>query len=127
MPKTTPNPQSQKPVETVERAAPQFVRCELSKAQREELKLWADGQNVQDLMKWVNAKVVGGHVVSVRSNELGYQCSCTGSREVSGHMGLSLVARASSPVRALMSCWYRDTVILEGKWETASKFDELDF
>jgi hypothetical protein len=89
--------------------------------------MWAEEAEDIDLLSWMEKRVEQGHVLSIRSNEVGYQASLTGHREASGHQGISLVARASTPKRALYGCWYRDEVVLSGKWPVQNTVDELDF
>jgi hypothetical protein len=107
--------------------APRFVRCDLSPQQKVALTMWAADAEETDLLKWVEVRVTLGHVLSIRSNEVGFQCSLTGGTEGSGHLGVSLVARASTPLRAVYACWYRDEVVLEGKWPVSNTLDELDY
>jgi hypothetical protein len=78
-------------------------------------------------MAWIDGRVGLGHVISLKSADVGYMCSLTGERESSGHMGVSLVARASTPVRALRSCMYKDEMVLQGQWPATSRLEELDY
>src|SRR5216683_1964720 len=129
MPKTTPNPTAteQKALAKMNGNGPQFVRCELNKAQKEQLVHWASETDTEDAVKWLFAKAESGHVVSLRTNEVGYQCSVTGVFESSGHNNQSLVARASSAERALYAAMFRVVVVLEGIWPISNRLDELDF
>lgn len=107
--------------------APRYVRCELTKDQKAALAVWAEEAEDVDLIKWLDGRISSGHVFSLKSLPTGYQASLTGDREASGHFGISLVARASTPLRALYSCWYKDELVLQGVWPSAGSLDELDF
>jgi hypothetical protein len=106
---------------------PLFVKCELSAEGKRKLAEWAETAEEQDMLKWLELMVTRGHTISVRSNEVGFQCSVTGSTEASGHHNKSLVARASTPLRALYSAWYRDQIVLQGVWTVVDRLTELDF
>jgi hypothetical protein len=128
MPKTTPRAEAvttEKPWNPKD--APRFVRCELNFDQKALLVTWAGELEDIDLLKWLEGRVMSGHTLSVRLNEVGYQCSLTGTREASGHVGMSLVARASTPLRALQGCMYRDELVLTAGWPISSLMSELDF
>jgi len=127
VPATTKKPTEQ-PAKTWDRKeAPKYVRCELNKEQKSALAAWAEEAEDVDLIKWLDGRIGSGHVFSLKSLSVGYQASLTGDREASGHYGVSLVARASTPLRALYSCWYKDEFVLQGVWPSAGSLDELDF
>lgn len=127
MPKTTPAPIKHDIPTKSNGNGPQFVKCDLSAEQKRLLADWAETAEDVDMLKWLELHVQMGHVVSIRSNEVGYQCSVTGVTEGSGHMNKSLVARASTPLRALYSAWYRDEIVLKGQWTVIDRLTELDF
>jgi len=129
MPKTqqAPTPTEQKALAKLNGSGPQFVRCELSKDQKQQLIHWAHETDTEDAVKWMFQKAESGHVVSLRTNEVGYQCSVTGVFESSGHNNQSLVARASSAEKALYAAMFRDVVVLAGIWPVSNRLDELDF
>lgn len=106
---------------------PLYVRCDLNAEQKRLLAEWTEQQEDMDLIKWVNTVVTLGHTVSIRSNQVGYQCSLTGTSEQNGHHNKTLISRASTPIRALYSVWYKDEIVLKGKWEVADRLAELDF
>lgn len=127
MPKTTPKPAEQ-PVKTWDRKeAPKYVRCELSKEQKTALAAWAEGCEYIDLIAWLDGRINSGHVFSIKSIPVGFQASLTGDREASGHYGVSLVARASTPTRAIYSIWYKDEFVLQGVWPSSGSLEELDY
>jgi hypothetical protein len=126
MPKTTPKAEA--PAKAWDpKDAPKFVRCELTAAQKALLTTWAEELEDMDLLKWVDSMVSNGHTLSIKSAEVGYQCSLTGVREASGHAGMSLVARASTPLRAVYGCMYRQSEVLKGPWPVTSALADLDF
>src|SRR6185312_6341972 len=107
MPATTPRPKDAPDKKWDRKDAPRYVRCDLNVQQKEALRAWGGELEEQDLLKWIDGRVSLGHVISLKGADVGYMCSLTGERESSGHMGVSLVARASTPVRALRSCLYK--------------------
>jgi hypothetical protein len=129
VPKTDPAPSKveEKALAKLNGSGPIFVRCELSKVQKEQLVHWASETDTEDAVKWMFAKAESGHVVSLRTNEVGFQCSITGVFESSGHKDLCLVARASTAEKALYAAMFRDVVVLEGLWPRTGRLDELDF
>jgi len=126
MPKTTPKEEA-KPASFDRSNKPSFVRCELNKEQRALLVEWAESLEDMDLLKWIEHEVMRGHTLSVRANPVGYQCSLTGVTESSGHVGISLVARASTAIRAMQGCMYRDQMVLTDGWPVTDLVNDLDF
>ena len=127
MPKTTPRAEATEDKRWDGKQAPKYVRCELSFDQKVLLKAWSDELEDVDLLRWIEEEVSRGHVLSIRSNEVGYQASLTGVREASGHFGVTLIGRASTAVRSLQSLMYRDSMVLSGVWPAADATDNLDF
>jgi hypothetical protein len=129
MPATTPNPAKAKGEDSVKAngTGPQYVRCDLNKAQKEQLTLWHAELEEMDMCKWLYYKVERGHTVSLKCLEAGYQCSVTGTTEGSQHLNLCLIARASTPEKSIAGAMFRDTVILEGVWPASGRLDDLDF
>ncbi|MGH9700428.1 MAG: hypothetical protein ACRD52_13360, partial [Candidatus Acidiferrales bacterium] len=79
MPKTTPRPASD--ATTFDpKSAPKFVRCDLNADQKVLLQSWASEVEHQELLAWIETAVSRGHTISIRSNDVGYQCSLTGTR-----------------------------------------------
>lgn len=89
--------------------------------------MWAAEAEWRDLFAWVDAMVVRGHTISIKSMDVGYQVNITGVRSGSGHDGACLIARASSPTNALYSAWFKDTEVLAGQWPVENTADNLDF
>jgi len=127
MPKTTPKSEAAEDKRWDGKQAPKYARCDLSAEQRELLKQWSSELEDVDLLKWIETEVSRGHVLSIRSNEVGYQASLTGVREASGHFGVTLIGRASTAVRAVQSLMYRDAMVLSGVWPATDSNSELDF
>lgn len=127
MPKTTPKTEVPATTAWDGKAAPKYVRLDLSTEQKKLLATWAAELENIDLLTWMENQVSRGHVLSVRSNEVGYQCSLTGTREASGHMGMCLVGRASTAIRAVEAVMYRDEMVLQGVWPVSSLTSDLDF
>lgn len=134
MPATTPkgngspdDSRAKKEAAKIAGNGPRFVRCDLVKAQKEQLQSWAADEELVDTLAWLYNKVINGHVVSLRSLEVGYQCSVTGMTEASGHKDMVLTAKASTPERALMGARFRDEVVLIEGWPSGDALAELDF
>lgn len=134
MPATTPKAEgtSAKAADKKEAAklngsGPRFVRCDLVKAQKEQLQSWAADEELVDTLAWLYNKVTSGHVVSLRSLDVGYQCSITGMTEASGHKDMVLIAKASTPERALMGARFRDEIVLVEGWPASNALAELDY
>lgn len=119
MPATAPKPDKGPSV--------RYVRCDLNAAQKEALKAWAEDAEWKDLIAWLDSMVVRGHTVSVKGMDVGYQVNVTGVRPGSGHDGMCLVARASSPTNAIYSAWFKDTEVLHGQWPVDNSAENLDF
>jgi hypothetical protein len=124
---TTSSPAKQNGKAGTELSGIKFVNCDLDKDQKEALALFADELENMEWIDWLEGLVTLGHIISVRSNEVGFQCSVTGgSRDGSVHQNMSLIARASSPLKAIQSAMFKDTVILSGTWPIVDKRSELD-
>jgi hypothetical protein len=112
---------------TAEPSDVRFVRCDLTPEQKLVLATWVADLDTEEWIGWLTSTVTLGHVVSMRANEVGYQCAVTGgSRDGSVHAGLSLVARASTPVKALQVAMFKDQNVLAGVWPVTDRKSELD-
>ena len=124
---TQPRNTATEPTKTTEPPNVRFVTCELTPEQKLVLATWAADLDTEEWIGWLTSTVTLGHVVSMRANEVGYQCSVTGgSRDGSVHAGLSLVARASTPVKALQAAMFKDQNVLAGVWPVTDRKSELD-
>ena len=124
---TTPNPGKQSNRAGAELTGIKFVNCDLDATQKAALAIFADELENMEWIDWLEGRVTLGHVISVRANEVGFQCSVTGgSRDGSVHQNMSLVARASTPLKAIQSAMFKDTVILSGEWPIVDRRSELD-
>lgn len=124
MPASTPKNAGQKP--DADRSI-QYVKCDLTVEQKALLVEFSAAVKEPQVLAWLAKEVENGHVVSLRSNETGYQCSVTGVRPASGHDGIALISRASTPIRSVHSAMFKDTVILKGAWSSLQSKDALDF
>lgn len=127
MPATTKKPTEQPAKAWDRKEAPRYVRCELSKEQKTALAAWAEDLEDIDLLNWLTGRIESGHVLSLKSLSTGYQASLTGDREASGHYGISLIARASTAMRSLYACMYKDEMVLQGTWPASGSLEELDY
>jgi hypothetical protein len=104
-----------------------FVRCELTAGQKVDLKRWRDdGASAEALLAYLDQRVMSGHTWGCKGQEVGFMATVTGVRETSGHVGVCLAARGSTPSNALYALQYKDEVLLKGKWEVVDWASELD-
>ena len=124
---TTSRPAESKSKNQSDLTGIKFVNCDLDPAQKQALALFADELENMEWIDWLEGRVTLGHIISIRANEVGFQCSVTGgSRDGSVHQNMSLVARASTPLKAIQSAMFKDTVILSGEWPIVDRRSELD-
>jgi hypothetical protein len=132
MPATTPNPtKTSANVNGHQRdnTAPLLVKCDLNTEQRMLCKQWADDVEWVDVVTWVDKMVADFHVISLKPIDGGgFQCSVTGqgSVTVGTHNGKCLMGRASSAMKALLVCMYKDTMVLQGQWTAAAREADLE-
>jgi hypothetical protein len=111
----------------VEPVGVKFVTCDLTKEQKDMLAAWVLELDTEEWIGWLTKTVELGHVISVRANEVGYQCAVTGgARDGSVHANLCLVARASSPLKSILSAMFKDQNIMAGEWPSVDRKSELD-
>lgn len=116
MPATTPKPKAAAAQGKEGYLPPKFVRCELTKPQKDDLVLFRDEIKDDQVMAWVNKMVEDFHVLSVKHADYGYMASMTGVRGSATHENLCLTVRASTPRNALVALMFRDRVVLDGLW-----------
>lgn len=124
MPATTPSPAKARGDEN---GKFKFVKCDLDAAQKADLKRWIEiDATPEALLAYLERRVVGEHTLGLKSQEVGYMATLTGVREQSGHVNISLTARASTAGKALYALQYKDEIALKGHWEVADWANELD-
>lgn len=129
MPATTPNPSK-----SAERAngngnsAPLYVKCDLTKEQKEACALWAAEVEYVDVVAWMDAAGSNGDILSVKHivGQDGYQASLTGGELSVSHKGKCLVSRASTMFKAVLSLMYKDVMVLQGTWNVVARELDLD-
>jgi len=126
MPKTTPKEDAALKKMDANPNTPRYVSCDLNKVQKESLAAFIMDTDDEALMKWFTDRVVDNHSISVKCLEVGYQCSVTGQARHATHANICLISRASTPMKALWSCFYKDTEILAGFWPVTNRMEELD-
>jgi hypothetical protein len=124
MPATTSNPAK---VAANGHAPARYVKCDLSRDQKEHLAAWAEELEWVDLMAWVDKMTSDYRVISLKhiADVNGYQCAVTTQRG-SGDEGKTLMARGSTATKALVAAMYRDVVVLQGIWTVVTLEAELD-
>jgi hypothetical protein len=126
MPKTTPREEAA--VAKIEKNgnAPRYVSCDLNAAQKRELDGFIEATSVEDMHQWAMQQVLDGHTISIRSLDVGYQCSLTGSTNHRSHPNQCLISRSSTPERAKYSVMFKDATILHGVWPVVNRLEDLD-
>jgi hypothetical protein len=106
--------------------APRYVSCDLTPAQKRELDEFIEGGNSEGLWNWIMGTVMSGHVVTLKTLDVGYQCAVTGAATHAAHANKCLISRSSTPERAAWSVHFKDSAILKGNWPVTNRLEELD-
>jgi hypothetical protein len=127
MPATTPNPNKTDPKQNGN-AAPLYVKCDLSKEQKELLRSWAEEVEYTDVVAWINLMTDNGEILSVKHiiGQDAYQASLTGGELSTSKKGKCLISRASSGWKAVLGLMYKDVMVLEGQWSVTERSLDLD-
>lgn len=126
MPKTTPREEAALKTMDKNPNAPRYVSCDLNVEQKRALDAFIEGSEEGDLFQWVMSMVVDNHTFSVRSLDIGFQCSLTGSSRCVNHPNTCLISRSSTPERSAYSVMFKDTTILNGVWPVTNRLEDLD-
>lgn len=126
MPATTPKSEAKTEAKNGN-GRPEYVRCELSREQKDALKVWADDTSDSDLLAFIEKAVWSDdYVLSVKPLEVGCQASLTPAREKDQNWGRCLVTRGSTPLNALRSLAYKQEVVLKGLWAGLDRSQDFD-
>ncbi|SRR5258708_15015910 len=126
MPKTTSKEEAALAKISANGQGPDYVNCDLNPAQKRELDAFIEGGNQEDLFQWIVGRIIDNHVMSVRCNEIGYQCSLTGGKAHASHSNKCLISRSSTPERSMWSVMFKDTTLLHGIWPVTNRLEDLD-
>jgi hypothetical protein len=126
MPKTTPREEAALKSMDKNGNGPRYVSCDLSTAQKRELDAFIESSELGDLHQWAMQQVMANHTLSIRSLDVGYQCSLTGTKGHQTHENVCLISRSSTPERAMWSVMFKDTVVLHGAWPVTNRMEDLD-
>ncbi len=126
MPKTTPREEAVLKKLDQNGNAPRYVACDLNVAQKRELDAFIEGGTLEDLHQWLVQQVMKNHSISVRSLDVGFQCSLTGGKQSGPHENICLISRSSTPERAMWSVMFKDVTILKGVWPVTNRLEDLD-
>jgi hypothetical protein len=126
MPKTTPKEEAALKRLEANPNAPRYVSCDLTAIQKHELDEFIVGGTAEDLWQWLMGTVMQGHVVTMKTLDVGYQCSVTGAATHAAHANKCLISRSSSPERAAWSVHFKDSVVLKSVWPVTNRLEELD-
>jgi hypothetical protein len=126
MPKTTSKEEAVLKKMDANPNAPRYVSCDLTPAQKLELNEFIAGGMTEDLWQWLIGTVMSGHVVTMKTLDVGYQCSVTGAAAHGAHANKCLISRSSTPERAVWSVHFKDSVVLKSVWPVTNRLEELD-
>jgi hypothetical protein len=133
MPATTPKDQSLEQSNGSKKngnyGKPMYVRCDLSAEQKSKMQSWADDLEHDELMQLYDDCQSDGYVFSAKPLEQGYQASLTpayGNAERTNG-GKCLVTRASTPQKALLSLFFKHSVLLSKNWQSLKDQQEFEW
>jgi len=126
MPRTTPKEELLLKKMDANPNTPRYVNCDLTKQQKESLVVFIQDTDNESLWTWIEMTVGAGHSVSLKPLEVGFQCSVTGQTRHGQHANVCLISRASTAIKSMWSCYYKDSEILKGVWPITNRMEELD-
>nr|CRY96313.1 hypothetical protein [uncultured prokaryote] len=126
MPKSTPREEAALRKMDANPNAPRYVTCDLSKAQKDALVDYINTETAEALLEWIERRVGDNHTLSIKSLDVGFQCSLTGTTKQTDHANMCLISRASTGERAIFSVMFKDAVLLKGVWPITNRLDDLD-
>jgi hypothetical protein len=93
-----------------------FVDCDLSQADKDGIRALL--QDFPDAWAWLMGMVFEGYKMSLSydHNNSSYVLALTCWRASDKNNGLTLTARGGKLESAVVSIWYKDTVMLKGAW-----------
>ena len=97
------------------------IKCELSKSDKMEYKLWLEGQ--PDVDSWLLKLMEDGYKTTLSYDDYQscHQASMTPKANLKlEHEGWLLVGRGSTPWRAICNLLYKHLVMLKGSWHNAT-------
>jgi hypothetical protein len=126
MPKSTPREEAALKKLDASSNAPKYVSCDLSKAQKESLTVYIQDTDLEELVKWMCDKVSDEYTITMRSLDVGYQCSLTGTPKQRANAGACLISRSDSPLRSIWSVMFKTVEILPPIWPISNRLEDLD-
>lgn len=106
--------------------APRYVQCDLTKQQKESLTVYIQDTDREDLLEWMCQKVRDNYSISMKSLDVGYQCSLTGTPKQASNANVCLISRSGEPARAAWSVMYKQKEILPLIWPVSNRIEDLD-
>lgn len=97
-----------------------FVNVELNTKEKEVVKAWRD--DVAKLWGHLEGRIEDGYKVtfSIDTYNNAYVCGVTGRGKGDPNEGLTLTGRGGTLWGAVASFMYKDTVLLEGRWDSVA-------
>lgn len=126
MPKSTPREEATLKKMDANPNAPRYVQCDLTKQQKESLTVYIQDTDLEALLEWMCQKVSDNYSISMKSLDVGYQCSLTGTPKQSTNANVCLISRSSDPARAVWSVMYKQKEILPAIWPVSNRIEDLD-
>lgn len=126
MPRTTPREEAALKAMDKNGNTPRYVSCDLNTIQKRELDTFIEESSLEDLHQWAMGRILDKHILSMRSLDVGYQCSLTGAKNHQTHENICLISRSSTPERAMWSVMFKDTTLLHGVWPVTNRLEDLD-
>ncbi len=126
MPKSTPREDAALKKLDANPNAPRYVQCDLTAEQKKVFATFMEESEITDFIQWIDQTVGNNYTLSMKSLDVGYQCSLTGTAKQSGNANVCLISRASSPSKAAWSVYYKATQILPLIWPVSNRLEDLD-
>jgi len=126
MPKSTPREEAVLKKMDANPNAPRYVQCDLTKQQKESLTVYIQDTDLEDLLSWMCEKVSDNYSISMKSLDVGYQCSLTGTPKQSSNANVCLISRSSDPARAVWSVMFKQKELLPPIWPVSNRIEDLD-
>lgn len=126
MPKSTPREEAALKKMDQNSNAPRYVVCDLTKTQKESLTVYIQDTDLEALLDWMCQKVSDNYSISMKTVDVGYQCSLTGTPKQTSNANVCLISRSSDPARALWSVMYKQQELLPLIWPVSNRIEDLD-
>lgn len=96
-----------------------YVRCELSRSERDELKAWAEGISAENIVDFLTAAADSGYKLTLVDRADAFMASLMGTDPGLPSAGMILTAYGKAPQDAVLALMYKHEVLLERDWSNA--------